>query len=105
MDLIFTKSGKFRNGINVLVVTEDHVKNKAVLPVVAENGVNYVAKGYAKVPEIIPDLTQEEIKKLKLPELKDYAEKKQIDLGDAEKKDDVLNVVIESLFPDLTQED
>lgn len=100
MELVFTKAGKYRNGINVLVVTKDDVENKTKKIVDANNGFNYITKGYAEAPVIVPEYDLEQLKKLKLPELKEHAERKNIDLGDAEKVSDVRKVVIGALFPE-----
>lgn len=93
MQLIFKVSGEFKNGRYVTEVTEEHVESKAIFNVHDSNAIVYVDKGYAERYKEPEPITLEEIKKMTVAELKDYATKNSIDLGEATKKDDVLEVI------------
>lgn len=61
-----------------------------------------IAKGVVSEDTQIPEIDEDkepletDINKMKVDELKDYAEKNGIDLGDATKKDDILAVIKEA---------
>lgn len=55
-----------------------------------------IAKGVVAEDTEIPEVKETDIEKMKVAELKEYAEEKGIDLGEATKKDEILEVIKEA---------
>lgn len=99
MKLIFLVGGRYRDGSNLFKVTPEDIENKVVFVISEKFGDELVdakrAKQYIPKPVKDPDPepTLEDVEKMTVPELKAYAEKNKIDLGDSSKKDELLEKI------------
>lgn len=96
MKIAFLSAGKYRDGRNLFVVSPEDVKSEKVFAVTEDRAVELVeakrAVEFKKEPAPEPppkEITLDDIKKMSVPELKAYATEKDIDLGEATKKDDI----------------
>jgi hypothetical protein len=102
MELLFLSAGKYRDGRNLFEVTPKDIEDKKVFTVSEDRAKGLIeAKRSAEFGKktIVSEepATLEDVKKMTVPELKAYAEKKTIDLGEAKVKDEIF-AVIEKTF-------
>ena len=102
MKVIFEKSGTYKNEYVNIVITEKDVKDKKVFNVFEGNAMSYIKKGLAVLSEEIKkdETFETDIDKMTVDELKEYAKGKEIDLGEATKKADILEAIKTETDPD-----
>ena len=102
MKLVFLDAGKYRLGINVVVITPEDVESETVFTVAEERARELVdAKRATEIVQKAKEqppapITLEDVNKMSVAELKDYATKNTIDLGEATVKADILETVVKS---------
>lgn len=102
MDLKFLSAGKYRLGINVVVVTPKDVEDEKVFTVKEDRARELIeAKRATEVKikasdEPPKEITLEDVKEMTVPELKAYATKMDIDLEGKTKSDDIKLIVLKT---------
>lgn len=110
MKVTFTKHGKYKSGVSVVVVSEDDVKAGKVFNIFDSNAIEFIDAGSAeKYSEVKPPETddfEEDMSKWTVKELTEFAAGHDpvIDLGDAKKKDDILAIITEAVKPPETND-
>ena len=99
MDLVFNRDGKYKNDTHTTVVTEEHVEAGTVFTFDDTNGLDYIRREYAKdasaPAEPKPDSFDDgdDIDKMTVEQLKEFAAGNEIDLGEATKKAEIVEVI------------
>ena len=103
MLIIFKSDGEYKNDdVNVIISKKD-VESEKEFNIFEKNAKSYIRAGLATLAEEIKEQEQpsapttlEDVNTMSVPELKAYAEKEKIDLGEATKKDDILEAVVKT---------
>lgn len=106
MNIIFTRPGKYKNGTGVTEVSVKDVESEKVIAVNDTHGLMFLGTG-AAIPEPVKEPKKEDftpddgglidLSTLKVKELVELANEKDIDLEGATKKDEIIEKINKSL--------
>lgn len=103
---VFLKKGKYKNIPGSVIVTEKDVKDEKVFDINDDNAKYFVEAGVFRAgakpePENkTGDNDDQDLSKLKVDELKALAAEKEIDLGEAKTKAEIIEVIQTAIVED-----